>query len=85
MIASDEHHELQLRIGDISFQTILIKLFHSIELYRLLLTFRLFIHSGHFYRAPSSPLLLRDAPDYSTNTVSEFHVEAHGYNTGWAR
>src|SRR6218665_1691965 len=25
-----------------------------------------FIHSGHFYSAPSSPLLLRGAPDYST-------------------
>ena len=38
----------------------------------------LFIHSfGHFYSAPSSPLLLRGAPDYSTDTVSEFHLEAH--------
>src|SRR6218665_84490 len=36
-----------------------------------------FIHSGHFYSAPSSPLLLRRAPDYSPDTVSEFHVEAH--------
>src|SRR6218665_520470 len=36
-----------------------------------------FIHSGHFYSAPSSPLLLRGAPDYSTDTVSEFHSEAH--------
>ena len=36
-----------------------------------------FIHSGHFYSAPSSPLLLRGAPDYSTDTVSEFHPEAH--------
>ena len=35
------------------------------------------IHSGHFYSAPSSPLLLRGAPDYSTDTVSEFHSEAH--------
>jgi len=34
-------------------------------------------HSGHFYSAPSSPLLLRGAPDYSTDTVLEFHVEAH--------
>ena len=31
----------------------------------------------HFYSAPSSPLLLRGVPDYSTNTVSEFHAEAH--------
>src|SRR6218665_512418 len=37
-----------------------------------------FIHSfGHFYSTPSSPLLLRGAPDYSTDTVSEFHAEAH--------
>src|SRR6218665_2025114 len=36
-----------------------------------------FNHSGHFYSAPSSPLLLRGAPDYSTDTVSEFHAEAH--------
>ena len=34
------------------------------------------IHSGHFYSAPSSPLLLLGAPDYSTDTVSEFHAEA---------
>src|SRR6218665_332 len=36
-----------------------------------------FIHSVHFYSAPSSPILRRGAPDYSTNTVSEFHAEAH--------
>src|SRR6218665_1564129 len=36
-----------------------------------------FIHSGHFYSAPSNRLLLRSAPDYSTDTVSEFHAEAH--------
>src|SRR6218665_2822822 len=36
-----------------------------------------FIHSGHFYSAPSSPLLLRGAPDYNTDTVSEFHAEEH--------
>ena len=36
-----------------------------------------FIHSGHFYSAHSSPLLLRGAPDYSTYIVSEFHAEAH--------
>src|SRR6218665_1422535 len=28
--------------------------------------YRSFIHSGHFYSAPSSPLLLRGASDYST-------------------
>ena len=36
-----------------------------------------FIHPGHFYSAPSSPLLLRGDPDYSTDTVSEFHAEVH--------
>ena len=41
------------------------------------LTFNSFIHSGHFYSAPSSPLPLRGTPDYSTDTVSEFHAEAH--------
>ena len=40
-------------------------------------TIHSFIHSGHFYSAPSSPLLLRGAPDYCTDTVSEFHAEAH--------
>src|SRR6218665_2224074 len=39
--------------------------------------FASFIHSGHFYSAPSSPLLLRGAPDNSTDTVSDFHAEAH--------
>ena len=34
-----------------------------------------FIHSGHLYSAPSSPLLLRGAPDYSMDTVSEFHAK----------
>ena len=36
-----------------------------------------FIHSCHFYSALSSPLLPRGAPEYSTDTVSEFHAEAH--------
>jgi len=30
-----------------------------------------FIHSGYFYSASSSPLLLRGAPDYSIDTVLE--------------
>src|SRR6218665_2389113 len=34
-------------------------------------------HSGHFYSSPSSPLLIRGAPDHSMYTVSEFHAEAH--------
>src|SRR6218665_513110 len=33
-----------------------------------------FIHSSHFYSAPSSPLPLRGALEYSTDTVSEFHA-----------
>jgi len=33
-------------------------------------------HSGHFHSASSSPLLFRGVPDYSMNTVSEFHAEA---------
>src|SRR6218665_1380384 len=36
-----------------------------------------FIHSSHFYSTPSSPQPPRGAPDYSTDTVSEFHAEAH--------
>ena len=31
---------------------------------------------SNFYSASSSPLLLRGAPDYSTNTVPEVHAEA---------
>jgi len=44
-----------------------------------ILYYNIFIHSGHFYSAPSSTLLqLRGAPDYSTDTtVSEFHAETH--------
>src|SRR6218665_2852473 len=41
------------------------------------MTVHSFIHSDHFYNAPSSPLPLRGAPDYSMDTVSEFHAEAH--------
>ena len=36
-----------------------------------------FIHSGYFYSALSNPILLRGAPDYSTDTVSQFHAEVH--------
>ena len=36
-----------------------------------------FIHSGHFYSASSSPLLLRGSPDTArADTVSEFLAEA---------
>src|SRR6218665_41154 len=50
---------------------------HLADLWTYSYTTGSFIHSGHFYSAPSSPLLLRGAPDYSTDTVSEFHAEAH--------
>jgi len=37
-------------------------------------TFHSFVHSfGHFYSAPSSPLLLRGAPDYSADTRRSAH------------
>ena len=36
-----------------------------------LLFIHLFIHSGYFYSTSSSPLLLRGAPNYSVDTVSE--------------
>jgi len=66
----------------------LIKFLPIFALYRSLLLYlhvsivtqgllHLFIHSGHFYSAPLNPLLLRGAPDYSTDTVSEFHAKAH--------
>src|SRR6218665_35690 len=41
-----------------------------------------FIHSGHFCSAPSSPLILRGAPDFSTDTVSKFHAEAQEATVG---
>src|SRR6218665_189717 len=51
---------------------------HDMYYFRLIHSFiHSFSHSGHFYSAPSSPLPLRGAPDYSTDTVSEFHAEAH--------
>src|SRR6218665_1925235 len=41
--------------------------------------YNLYIHSGYFYSASSSSLLLRGAPDTARiyATVSEFHAEAH--------
>src|SRR6218665_259164 len=48
-----------------------------ILLYVVSVKFGILIHSTHFYSAPSSPLLLRGGLDYSTDTVSEFHAEAH--------
>ena len=35
-----------------------------------------FINSGHFYSTPSSPLLLRGTPNYSTDTVSRRSAQA---------
>src|SRR6218665_1186528 len=49
-----------------------------IYIYIYIRSFRPFSHSAHFYSStPSSPLLLRGTPDYSTDTVSAFHSEAH--------
>ena len=52
-----KHHSKQIHADNIT---------HT--LYRNLYTHS-FIHSGHFYSASSSPLLLRGDPDYSTDTV----------------
>jgi len=43
----------------------------------------LFIHSGYFYGASSSPLLLRGAPDYSIDTVSELTRQSTTGNCEW--
>src|SRR6218665_2535466 len=54
------------------------RMFHTYTFYSCIyISSHSFFHSGHFYSTPSSPLLLRGAPDYSTDTVSEFHAEAH--------
>ena len=42
-----------------------------------------FIHSGYFYSTSSSPLLLRGAPDYSTDTVSESTRQSTTGNCKW--
>src|SRR6218665_1155223 len=44
------------------------------------LTFHAPIHSGHFYSASSSPLLLRGTPDYSTDTHSFIIHSGHFYS-----
>src|SRR6218665_449092 len=50
-------------------------------LYKITMSSNMFVlfvvYSGHFFSASSSPLLLRGAPNYSTDTVSEFHAEVH--------
>ena len=47
------------------------------------MSFISFIHSGYFYSASSGSLLLRGAPDYSIDTVSELtHRSATG-NCEW--
>ena len=50
--------------------------FSPLEGFSLVEGIHSFIHSGYFYSASSSPLLLRGAPNYSIDTVSEFHAEA---------
>jgi len=41
-----------------------------------------FIHSGHFYSAPSSPLLLRGAPDYRVSRRSAQAAAGKGLAQG---
>ena len=45
--------------------------------------FHLFIHSGYFYSASSSPLLLRGAPDYSIDSVLELTRQSIIGNCEW--
>src|SRR6218665_1900179 len=72
------HDDVRIKV---SLHTVVMLLSHLYELVStklLQLYIHSFIHSfRHFYSASSSPLLLRGAPDYSTDTVSEFHAEAH--------
>ena len=42
-----------------------------------------FIHSGYFYSASSSPLLLRGSPNYSTDAVSELTRRSATGNYEW--
>src|SRR5688572_24878684 len=46
------------------------------DLLTMILFIHSFIHSSTCYSAPSR-FLLRGAPDYSADTESEFHAEAH--------
>jgi len=46
-------------------------------------SFHSFIHSGYFYSASSSPLLLRGAPDYSIDTVSKLTRRSATGNCKW--
>ena len=48
------------------------------------LTVHSFIHSEYFYSASSSPLLLRGAPDYSIDTVSELTCRSATGNCKWS-
>jgi len=48
-----------------------------------LLLIHSFILSGFFYSASSSPLLLRGAPDYSIDTVSELTGQSVAGNCEW--
>jgi len=42
-----------------------------------------FIHSGYFYNASLNPLLLRGAPDYNINIVSELTLRSVIGNKLW--
>jgi len=42
-----------------------------------------FVHSGYFFSASSSPLLLRGAPAYSTDSVSKLSRWSATGNCDW--
>src|SRR6218665_2213503 len=50
---------------------------HYTELLLSICEIHSFIHSGHFYSAPSSPLPLPTTAWILYRSVSEFHAEAH--------
>jgi len=53
------------------------------KLKTILKQFNSFITSRHFCSTSSSPLLLRDAPDYSIDTVSELTHRSGTGNCEW--
>jgi len=61
----------------IIFIVIIIDSNNNITIIIIILVIIIFIIIHSFILAISSPLLFRGAPDYSTDTVSEFHAEAY--------
>ena len=58
-------------------------LLHFVELWCSTVKISLFIHSRSFYSASSSTLLLRGAPNYSTNTVLKLTCRSATGICGW--